>query len=250
MFPELAEEEVRSVCRAVVDALRGRDGPDAGSRIPDHGRGGGRPLVVPRPARPDRPAACRPRVYRRGRDCGCSTPAAGPARTSVCSAGCCGPSTWADSIPRPGPGPRPAKAPAADVYASDIRDPLFRAQCYDLVISCDVLYLTGFEAARRECGGLSSGWRPAACCWSTCRLRMALQPPRRGHRHAAAIHRHRGSPISGTAWPGDHAFDLPPVRACSRRLFSRGCRRCSSARGKAKHGPTCRCRRPRGSAAV
>jgi SAM-dependent methyltransferase len=40
------------------------------------------------------------------------------------------------------------KAPAADVYAGDIRDPLFRTECYDLVISCDVLYLTGFEAAR------------------------------------------------------------------------------------------------------
>ena len=40
------------------------------------------------------------------------------------------------------------KAPTADLYAGDIRDPCFHAEAYDLVVSCDVLYLTGFEDAR------------------------------------------------------------------------------------------------------
>ncbi|NLS92065.1 MAG: class I SAM-dependent methyltransferase [Planctomycetaceae bacterium] len=40
------------------------------------------------------------------------------------------------------------KAPGADVYPSDVCDPVFHADRYDLVISCDVLYLTGFDAAR------------------------------------------------------------------------------------------------------
>lgn len=40
------------------------------------------------------------------------------------------------------------KAPGADIYLSDICDPLLRVEGYDLVISCDVLYMTGFDAAR------------------------------------------------------------------------------------------------------
>ncbi len=40
------------------------------------------------------------------------------------------------------------KAPRADIYRSDVCDPLFHAERYDLVISCDVLYITGLDAAR------------------------------------------------------------------------------------------------------
>ena len=40
------------------------------------------------------------------------------------------------------------KAPQADVYVSNICDPAIRSDHLDLVLSCDVLYVPGLEAAR------------------------------------------------------------------------------------------------------
>ena len=41
-----------------------------------------------------------------------------------------------------------AKVPRADVYPGDICDPHFHSETYDLVLSCDVLCITGLDAAR------------------------------------------------------------------------------------------------------
>ncbi|MHB8901529.1 MAG: class I SAM-dependent DNA methyltransferase [Thermoguttaceae bacterium] len=41
-----------------------------------------------------------------------------------------------------------SKIPSADLYAGDLCNPSFHQDRYDLVISCDVLSMTGFEAAR------------------------------------------------------------------------------------------------------
>lgn len=40
------------------------------------------------------------------------------------------------------------KAPSADVYRADLCKPELRADRYDLVLSCDVLYMTGLAAAQ------------------------------------------------------------------------------------------------------
>lgn len=40
------------------------------------------------------------------------------------------------------------KAPSADVYLGDVCYPHFHSETYDLVLSCDVLCITGFAAAR------------------------------------------------------------------------------------------------------
>ena len=41
-----------------------------------------------------------------------------------------------------------AKAPRADVYPSDLCNPSLHGDAYDLILSCDVLCTTGWEAAR------------------------------------------------------------------------------------------------------
>ncbi len=40
-----------------------------------------------------------------------------------------------------------SKCPAADIYQSDIRQPELHCEEFDIVVSCDVLYIPGFEAS-------------------------------------------------------------------------------------------------------
>jgi SAM-dependent methyltransferase len=51
------------------------------------------------------------------------------------------------------------KVPDADVYASSLCNPELHASAYDLILSCDVLYMTGLDAARDGLRRLADGLR-------------------------------------------------------------------------------------------
>ncbi|HUG90332.1 MAG TPA: class I SAM-dependent methyltransferase [Planctomycetaceae bacterium] len=52
------------------------------------------------------------------------------------------------------------KAPEADLYQSDLCEPELREAEYDLILSCDVLPMTGLDAARNGLGRLAERLRP------------------------------------------------------------------------------------------
>ena len=56
------------------------------------------------------------------------------------------------------------KCPAADLYQSDIREPELHRNAFDLIVSTDVLYVTGIEATFQGLRVLTSALKPGGLC--------------------------------------------------------------------------------------
>ena len=56
------------------------------------------------------------------------------------------------------------KCPAADVYQSDIREPELHRDAFDLIVSTDVLYVTGIEETFQGLRTLTSALKPGGLC--------------------------------------------------------------------------------------
>ncbi len=56
------------------------------------------------------------------------------------------------------------KCPAADVYQSDIREPELHRDAFDLIVSTDVMYVTGIEETLQGLRTLTNALKPGGLC--------------------------------------------------------------------------------------